>query len=391
MSWLSASGLTVPRAADFLASVRADVQARYAAAGGVGEIDFGTDTLMGILTGAVAVQLGLLAEAVQAVYDGRVPSAAAGACLDDLGEAVGVTRLGATASAVSLTLTGTTGTTIPAGALVTGGGTDGAARWRIDAAVTLSAGTGTATATCTEAGAIAAGIGDVDTILTPVSGWSAVTNAVAATTGRAMETDAAFRLRRAQALRAPVASSVAAIQAALAALDYIEAAVVIENPAGAVATVSGVSMAARSVAVILWPSTLTTAQKQEAAQAIYERLPAGIALNGSDVTATVTDAAGQSKTVVWDWADVLTVNVAATLTLSTGYTLGAVSALVEAAIEDWFDANAAVGQSVDNTPIEAYILATVTGVRRVIVTLNGSAGVDPTAAQIPSLGTVTVS
>jgi uncharacterized phage protein gp47/JayE len=391
MSWLTSSGLTVPRAADFLAAVRADVQARYAAAGGVGEIDFGTDTAMGILTGAVSVQLGLLGEAVQAVYDARVPGTAAGACLDDLCEAVGVTRLAATASTVALTLTGTSGTVIPAGALVLGGGTDGAARWRIDEAVTLSGGTGSATATCTAAGAVAAAIGDVDQILTPVSGWTAATNAAAAVTGRALESDAALRLRRAQALRAPLAGSTAAIQAALSALDYVEAAVVIENTAGSTATVSGVSLAARSVAVILWPSTLTTAQKSVVAQAIYERLPAGVALNGSDVTATVTDAAGMTKTVLWDWADVLTVNVTAALTLSTGYTLGAVSSLVSTAIGDWFEANASVGQSVDNTPIEAYVLATVSGIRRIVVALNGSAGVDPTAAQIPTLGTVTVS
>lgn len=178
------------------------------------------------------------------------------------------------------------------------------------------------------------------------------------------------------------------MRSGLIALDYIEAAIVVENTLDTAATVSGVSLEPRSVAVILWPSSLTTAQREAVAAVIYRRLPVGIETNGAQ-SATVTGADGRSKVVRWAYASGLTVNVVATLVLATGYAIGDVDDLVTAAVTAYL-LTATVGGYIDDQDVEEYVRAEVAGIRRITVTLNGAATVEPNANQIAVIGTVTV-
>ena len=389
MSGLTSAGYTPIRSAEYLTITRAAIAAELVAAGITAEIDWSADTILGTITNVTAACLGRHGEVAQAIYDARSPNNATGAQQDDLCTIVGVSRLDATYSTAAVTFTGTTGTVIPAGAVMSGGGPDGLARWTLDASVTLASGTGTGAATAADVGAITAAIGEIDAISTPVSGWTAVTNAAAAVTGRDIETDAALRLRRQQALRVAGTGSAAAMRSGLIALDYVEAAIVVENTLDTATTVSGVALEPRSVAVILWPSSLTTAQEEAVAAVIYRRLPVGIETNGAE-SATVTGADGRSKTVRWAYAAELTVNVVATLVLATGYAIGDVDDLVEDAITAYF-LTATVGGYIDDQDVEEYVRAEVEGIRRITVTLNGAATVEPTANQIAAIGTITVS
>jgi uncharacterized phage protein gp47/JayE len=388
MSGLTSAGYTPIRSAEYLTITREAIAAELTAAGVTAEIDWSADVVLGSITSVVAACLGRLGETAQAVYDARSPNNATGAQQDDLCTIVGVSRLDATYSTAAVTLTGTSGTVIPAGAVVSGGGPDGLARWTLDASVTLASGTGSGTVTAQDVGAIVAAIGEIDAITTPVSGWTAVTNAAAAVTGRDIETDAALRLRRQQALRVAGTGSAAAMRSGLIALDFIEAAIVVENTLDVAATVSGVTLEPRSVGVILWPSSLTTAQREAVAAVIYRRLPVGIETNGAQ-SATVTGADGRSKTVRWAYASTLTVNVAATLVLASGYAIGDVDDLVEDAVTAYF-LTATVGGYIDDQDVEEYVRAEVAGIRRITVTLNGAATVEPTANQIAAIGTITV-
>lgn len=388
MSGLTSAGYTPIRSAEYLTLLRAAIATELVAAGITAEIDWAADTILGTITSVTAACLGRLGEAAQAVYDARSPNNATGAQLDDLCTVVGVSRLDATYSTAVVTLTGTSGTIIPAGSVVSGGGTDGLARWTLTASVTLASGTGTGAVSAEDVGAIAAAIGEIDAIITPVSGWTAVTNAAAAVTGRDIETDAALRLRRQQALRVAGTGSAAAMRSGLIALDYIEAAIVVENTLDTAATVSGVSLEPRSVAVILWPSSLTTAQQEAVAAVIYRRLPVGIETNGAQ-SATVTGADGRSKVVRWAYASGLTTNIVATLVLATGYAIGDVDDLVTAAVTAYL-LTATVGGYIDDQDVEEYVRAEVAGIRRITVTLNGAAAVEPDANQIAVIGTVTV-
>lgn len=382
--YLTDAGLTAPRGADFLATIRG----RYEEITGL-TIDWSADVVLGTLTTICAELLGELGEALQAVYDATDPNNATGVQLDALCQIVGITRESATYGTVTLTLTGTTGTVITEGSVVQGGGGDGKARWSTTEDVTLSGGTGSVVAQAVEFGVVTANPSTVTTIVTPISGWTAVTNAAAATPGTERESDAALRIRRAANLQTAASRSIAALRANLLEVDGVQAAVVVENTTAATATVEGISLTAHSIGIVLYPNTLTTAQKQAVAQAIYDHMPGGIATNGNDVTATVTGRDGFSKTITWEWATTTTVNVATTVALATGYVLADVDTAIEELIEDYF-----TGLGVGDAARILAILALVSGVDGVVgatVTLNaGAVDIDPNATARCILGTNTV-
>ena len=127
------------------------------------------------------------------VYNSRNPAYAQGQALDLLLPMYGIARRGATCSTVTLTLTGTAGTVVPAGSSFA----DSSGRiWKTEAALTISAtGTGNVTATCQTPGAVYAAAGAVNAIVSPVAGLTGVTNAAGSSIGLKEETDAEVRQR----------------------------------------------------------------------------------------------------------------------------------------------------------------------------------------------------
>ena len=381
---ISDEGYTAPRAADFLTLIRSAFEERTGLV-----IEWDNDTFLGNLTAIMAEQLGDLAEASQAVYDAFDVNNATGLQLDNLALLVGVTRTEATYSTVLLTLTGTSGTIIREGALVQGGGPDGTTRWATTEDVTISGGTATVIAQAEDPGAVEADAGELTTIVTPFSGWTSVTNADPATAGEERESDAALRKRRQQSLQTGGSRSLNAIRAAILALDGVEAATVIENTSIASAVVEGLTLAAKSIAVIVYPSTLTDDQKAGVAQAIYETIPAGISTNGTDVVATVTGLDGFSKTVKFDYASALEVDVAITVNLADGYELEDVEEPVQEAVSDYF-LTLGVGDAVRRLSILA-LVAAIDGIDGAVLLLNGGAvDIVPDTTEYPTLGDNTV-
>ena len=381
---LTDDGFTAPRAADLLTLIRDDFEARTGLA-----VDWDEDLVLGTLTASVAVVLGDLAEGLQGVYDSFDLNGATGLALDNLSQLVGVTRDPATAGSVTLTLTGTSGTVIPAGSLVEGGTADDSVRWSTSEDVTLSAGTGSVVATCTTVGRLTAEAGTVDKIVTPISGWSAVTNAAAATPGTDRETDTSLRARRAESLSLAGRGSLAALRADLLALDYVQAAVVLENATDADVTTSGVAIDAYGVAVILYPSTLTTAQKTEVAGILFGQIPAGTPQMGA-VTATVTKADGATHTMRWAWATTTAVTCEVQVTaFDSGYVLADVETAIEEAVTAYF-AGLSVGQAARRLDLFVAI-GQIPGVAACVLTLNSSAtDVTPNLSVLLTAGTITV-
>jgi len=133
----------------------------------------------------------------QDLYNIFDPDSATGVALDRIGALKGVPRYAATYSVVSVTFTGTNGTNIPAGTVVAVLG-DEDTTFETNSLVTLAGAgpfTATVNATCTIAGAIQGLVGTVSVIVTPINGVTSVTNAAVASLGRALETDAEYRLR----------------------------------------------------------------------------------------------------------------------------------------------------------------------------------------------------
>lgn len=370
---LTEEGYTAPRAADFLAVIVSAIEESWEIT-----IDPAADVRLYRLLTVMADQLGQLGEAGQALYDGFGVGNASGLQLDNLCVLVGVTRNAATYSQATVTLTGTTGTIILAGSIVEGGGSDGRARWRVSANVTLAGGTGSGVVVAIDAGVVEADAAAIDAIVTPISGWTAVTNAAAATPGEARESDATLRRRRQASLQIAGSRSLNAIRAHLLAVDGVQAAVVVDNTSLVTATVEGLSLVAKSVGIVVYPATLTTAQKEEVVGVLYDHVPAGISCaNGSDVVSTVTGGDGFGKVITFDYADEVLVNVVVTVTLDTGYELADVSDAVETIVADYFLA-LNVGDAARRLALGSLIYVGVDGVNGASITFN-AVGADLTA------------
>jgi uncharacterized phage protein gp47/JayE len=238
-------------------------------------------------------------------------------------------------------------------------------------------------------GALAAAALAIDTIVTPVAGWTAISNPAVATTGTDIETDDELRNRRQTALAVSGAASIIAIRSNLLELTYITAAVVIENDTMTSAVIGGKTLPAKSFSAIVTPNTLSTTQQEEVALTIYTTAPAGIEIVGTDVVADVTGSDGFVKVVAFDYATPLTVNVVTTVVLDTGFVLANVSSAVEGLVTDYFN-GLTVGQAVRTLELSA-LVATVVGVVGASFTLNGGAAdIQPVLSELATLGTNTV-
>lgn len=383
-SYLTEAGLSAPTAADLLEIIRADYESRVGVT-----VGWERDKVLGNLTAIMAVRLGDICEALQAVYDAFDRATAAGVSLDAIGALVGVPRLPATYSTVTLRLTGVDGTVVPAGRIYEGGGTDGKAQWQTIADVTMAGTTENVEARAMVIGAVSATIGQIDAIVTPLDGITAVTNLADADTGDEIETDTAYRLRQVQSLQNNAGTSLNSLKAELLLLDGVVAVLVQDYDLEDTLTVNGILMYPHSLAVVVFPSTLSTAQQKKVAETIYAHAPDGIRTIGT-VSTTVTGGDGTTKTIRWTWAAAVAVAIVATATLASGYVLNDVTAAIQAAIIAYFNA-LMPGSAARKWEIEAAVSAhfkanNILGLTRVTVTLNGgTADIVPLASQIATL------
>lgn len=380
---LSDAGYTAPRAADILAVMRDEIETEIGAA-----VDWDNDLVLSAIVTSAASRIGELAQSGQALVDAWSPANATGLPLSDLSLIVGVTRDPATSSTCPVTITGTPGTVIASSRIIES--TADRSRWLTSENVTIGGGgTVSATVVAQVPGVVTAEPGDLTTIVTPVAGWTSVTNAAAATPGVDVESDASLRKRRQQSLQTAGSRSLNALRSNILAIDDVDAAVVVENDSNATATVEGISLPAHSIGVVVHPSTMTTATKQLVAQAIYDHVAAGIYTEGSDVVATVTGLDNVGHVVRFDFAGETTVNVGITVDLEDGYELADVETPIEEAVTDYFLA-LGVGQRVRLLGIAA-LLDAIDGVRGAVILLNGvAADVDPNATSLAVEGTTTV-
>lgn len=377
---LDSTGYLAPRTADLIPLIRDRYEAELVAAGLPADVDWERDTLLGILTAVIASVIGELAEGTQALYDSRDVNAATGVQLHNLGTLVGVTPEPATYSQGNFKVTGTNGTVLPVGSQIEGGGPDGTSRWELVTETTIGAGPSDALFRAVEAGEIRVEAGALE-IVTPVAGWSTVYADAAVYGGAPAESDTTFRLRRQASLQIAGSRSLNALRAKLEALDFVTAAVVVDNDTDAAATIGGVVVGRRSVAVVVYPGSLSPEQESTVAQTIYDHLTEGITPSG-DVMFMVTGADGFEKTVRFSYATDLLITVAVTVDLAAGYELVDVSDAVVAAVTDYF-AGLSVGSAVRRLGILGR-LADIEGIDGADVLLNGvAADVIPTLVQHP--------
>lgn len=301
--------------------------------------------VLGQLNGIFAAKVAELWEVLLAVYRSIDPDSATGEALDNLCLLTGIVRLAATKSTVTLTATGTPTTVLPAGRVASVNGnssarfdtlasatitalsawanthayvvgdrvtnasrayqcitagtsagsggptttssniTDGSVHWRY-----LGQGTG-AVNVAAEAEALGSTIGLAATLTvieTPVSGWSNVTNFLDVTVGRNEESDAALRLRRAEALQTTGAGAVDAIRGDVLRVSGVTQAFVFENVTDAT---DGAGLPPHSFETVVLGGAAN-----DLAQAIWDSKPAGIKTYGG-TSGTAVDASGANQTI----------------------------------------------------------------------------------------------
>jgi len=270
-----------------LADIRSELEASFRTTFGNG-IDLTPDSVFSQLIGIFSDRLADLWQASQVLYSNAFPDGASGAALDSICSITGVARLPATKTTVQCTFTGTPSTVIPIGsrAQVTGGG----AVFESTSAITIGAGgTVSALLTAIETGPKPAPAGTLTVIVTPVAGWSAVTNPLdQATLGRDLETDAALRLRRELSVKALGSGSREAIRAAIAAIAGVTSVRVFENQTN-VTDASGIP--ANS-----FESVVLGGVDASIAQTIYDRKPIGVGTHGN-TSAAAFDPSGTGHIV----------------------------------------------------------------------------------------------
>lgn len=330
------------------------------------------------LAGIMAEMLGELWAAAGGLWQGFDPDASQDAALDSLCALTGTERLQATASTTTLLLSGSAGTLVPAGkvvsvagvgtrfdttvaatlasspawasahtyavgAVVTHGGNvyvcalggssgvtgpsgttspqaDGGVAWRY---VGPGAAHASAPATCEALGPLPGPAYTLTSIETPVAGWQGVANPADALLGRSVEEDASLRIRRRRDLRAQGSASPDAIRGRLLdpdVIDGVTSCTVFENVTG---TTNSDGVPPHSIEALV-----EGGEDAAIRLVLWAAKAAGIRTYGTTL-GTVVDASGNTQPVAFSRPVLVQVYASATVNLTPDAPADDVEALAQ--------------------------------------------------------------
>ncbi|OWK44050.1 baseplate J/gp47 family protein [Fimbriiglobus ruber] len=227
------------------------------------------------------------------------PNVAGGVFLDALMALTGMQRTVATPTVVTnVSLTGVSGTVIPAGSLAA---TSAGDQFQSVSTVTLVSGTATVNFQSVATGPIPCAGSALTTIVSAVLGWETVTNnpsgtpASATTLGTVTQSDQAARALRQNTLAFQGVSLAEAITSALYNVQGVTSLTFQENVSASTQTINGISMVGHSIYACIEGGTDTAV-----AAALLENKSSGCAWNGGTSVSVVEPASGQSYTVLFD-------------------------------------------------------------------------------------------
>lgn len=204
------------------------------------------------------------------------PLTAEGIWQDALGEIYFLKRKLATSSTAVCVCSGLAGTVIQAGSIIKSA--EDNSEWVCAGTATIPQGQSTvqATFTASEPGPLAASPDTLTQIVTVTPGWDAVTNPAAAVVGSARESQAAFENRRYNSVAANARGSVNALYGAIANLEGVLDALVLENTGNAPKEEWGVTIPGHSVWI-----AVAGGNDADIAEAIYRKKDAGCGTAGN--------------------------------------------------------------------------------------------------------------
>lgn len=323
---ISATGISAPDFAELLSNLKAVYQVIWP--------DSYLDNDAQDLQFAAVVAKGMAdcnAGAV-AVYNAFSPSTAQSNGLSSVVRINGLTRNSPSSSTADITIVGVAGTVITNGQATDTSGN----AWALPASVTIpSGGTITVQATCQTPGAIVAAIGTINKIKTPVYGWQTVNNAVAATPGAPVETDAALRVRQSRSVAGPSNTVFEGIMASVASVPGVTRSRGYENN-GNSADSNGV--AAHSGAIFV-----EGGDQSQILSTIARKASPGFGLVGS-IAETYIDANGSTRAVRFSRPTNAVVYVALTLKALAGWSTS-IQPIIAQAVADYLN-TLSVGENV---------------------------------------------
>jgi len=319
------AGLVIPTEAAILSGVQSDIDAAFG-----GGLNPALETPQGQLASSFAAAIADKNNEVALLVNQVDPQYADGRFQDGIARIYFLTRKGATATAVTATVTGLVGTIIPAGTLAqdTSGNT-----YALSGETTIdSTGSVDAEFQNIETGPIPCAAGTLTKVYQAVSGWDSITNAAPGTLGTDVETRADFEYRRKNSVALNGRGSNQAIYANVFDVDDVLDVYVTDNP-----TNNTVNTGATNYPIL--PHSVYVAVlggvDADIAEAIWRSKDLGCDYNG-DTTETVTDDSGYSYPapsydVTFNRPDALAVKFAVTLIDDPGLPAD-IETLVKAAI-----------------------------------------------------------
>lgn len=240
--YITATGVIVPDTSTTLEQVQNEYRAAFG-----DDLDVSPETPQGVLITAETLSRDAVARNNAALANQINPNLAGGVFLDALWALTGGARFVATPSVIrGAVLAGVPGAIIPAGSVASVSSTG--ARFLLQSAVILDGtGQGLGVFQSEELGAFPAGVGALNTIVTPVLGWETVTNPYAAEEGEPEESDAAARRRRRLTLALQGVALGEAILSGLNALPGVKSALFRENYTDAPVTIDDIELAPHSI------------------------------------------------------------------------------------------------------------------------------------------------
>jgi uncharacterized phage protein gp47/JayE len=367
---ITAEGFVRKTAEDILAEMTADLRADVDPA-----VDTSAESVIGQLLAPFVAQLAPVWELGEAAYNGRSRAGASGAQLTATCALTGTERAARTKGAVTLTLTVAAMHTIPPGSVahVDGQPTN---RWvTLEAAVNATGApvTRDVAAEAETAGAIPANAATITAIATPVSGWTAVTNALDAVPGFDDETDPELRARTELELSSGGTSPADALRADLLDQDNVPGVLQVIVTPNDTDFADDQNRPPHSVECLVLGG-----DDQDIADTIWASKASGIRAYGGTTT-SVLDADGASHVVQFSRPSIRDVWVAIELKRNASTYAG--NGAVASAVQAWHDANLRMGSPVLLARVSSLTLS-VAGVTDVVSVKLGFAELDVSAANL---------
>lgn len=220
---MTSTGFKPKRLRDLLDETMADIRAITDEDGQAVFINETDDSIIGQFNAIVCEQLADCWQQAYAASTQFDPLNAFGVALRSLVQLNGIVPAYGSATKINVTLTGTSGTVVPAGSQISDVNANTIFSLNSDVVIG-SAGTGTGVATCNTLGEINPANNTIIQILTPVYGWHNVTNTSVAVLGDDPETDNQLHIKQQRETSNTSYSQVDALYAGitnLAGVDYV--------------------------------------------------------------------------------------------------------------------------------------------------------------------------